>query len=187
MGKLEDKSRKRHRSRNIQNFILTAIAVSVGLSSPYFVQRILQELRKNNLSKPPTIGSIYNARKRLIKMGLIFYKNGFLRLTSRGQSKIAELEKNNYHIVTPKRWDKKWRVIIFDVSEKRKALREKIRRTFQTVGFTRLQDSVWVYPYPCEDLVALLKTDFKIGKELLYMIVEEIENDRWLQEHFELI
>ncbi len=54
------------------------------------------------------------------------------------------------------------------------------------LGFARLQDSVWVYPYDCEDLMALLKADLKIGAAVLYMVVEHIENDKQLQTQFAL-
>ena len=54
------------------------------------------------------------------------------------------------------------------------------------IGFLRLKDSVWVYPYDCEDLVTLMKADFKIGKDILYIIAETIENDSWLKKEFGL-
>ena len=54
------------------------------------------------------------------------------------------------------------------------------------IGFVRLQDSVWVYPYDCEDLIVLLKADFKIGKDVLYMIVDEMEGDTHLRKEFGL-
>jgi len=85
-----------------------------------------------------------------------------------------------------RRWDKKWRMLIFDIREERKNIREKVRRTLISLGFYRLQDSVWVYPYDCEDLVVLLKADFKIGKDLLYIISDEIENDEFLRKAFHL-
>ena len=58
---------------------------------------------------------------------------------------------------------------------------------FKQAGIRRLQDSVWVYPYDCEDIITLLKTDFGVGKYLLYMIVDELENDKHLREDFGLI
>ena len=70
--------------------------------------------------------------------------------------------------------------------EKRKGLRDKIRLTLNSIGFVKLQDSVWVYPYPCEDLIVLLKADFKIGKDLLYIIADSVENDSELQKLFNL-
>ena len=50
-----------------------------------------------------------------------------------------------------------------------------------------LQDSVWLYPYDCEDLVTLLKADLKIGNAILYIIAEKIENDSHLKAHYHLV
>jgi len=52
--------------------------------------------------------------------------------------------------------------------------------------FFRLQDSVWVFPYDCEDFMALPKADLRVGRNVLYVIVEKIENDKHLNEHFGL-
>jgi len=56
----------------------------------------------------------------------------------------------------------------------------------QAVGFLRIQDSSWLYPYDCEEFMALLKADLHIGKDVLYAVVEEIENDKWIRKHFNL-
>ncbi len=53
-------------------------------------------------------------------------------------------------------------------------------------GFVRLQDSVWVFPYDCEDFISLVKAELKIGSAILYMVVEHIENDTHLRAHFGL-
>ena len=83
-----------------------------------------------------------------------------------------------------KRWDKHWRVIIFDIPERRRGTRDRLRIVMREAGFYRLQDSVWLYPHDCEDFVTLLKADLKIGAAVLYMVVEKIENDSKLKEHF---
>ena len=54
------------------------------------------------------------------------------------------------------------------------------------MGFLRLQDSVWVFPYDCEEVIALIKADLRIGKDVLYTIVEKIENDKPIKKHFDL-
>ena len=77
--------------------------------------------------------------------------------------------------------------MIFDIPEYRKTLRPQIRRSLQTVGFIRLQDSVWIYPYDCEDFIVLLKAELKIGKDILYMIVDELEGDTRIKEQFGLL
>jgi DNA-binding transcriptional regulator PaaX len=85
-----------------------------------------------------------------------------------------------------KKWDKRWRMIVFDVPEKYRKSRDKLRATLRSLGFVQLQGSVWVYPYDCEEVVALLKADLRLGASTLYAIVEKIENDGKLREEFGL-
>jgi len=117
---------------------------------------------------------------------LLVSDNGKLRLTQKGESVLRTLEARNYAQQKPSRWDGKWRVLIFDIPEYRKSTREKIRRTVMEIGFIRLQDSVWIYPYDCEDLLTLLKADLKVGKDLLYMIVDSLEGDAKIRLFFGL-
>lgn len=126
------------------------------------------------------------ARRRMVKQGLLKYENGFVRLTSKGKQRLRQVELKDYQIITPKHWDKKWRVLMFDVPEKRKKTRELIRITLQRIGFVHLQDSVWIYPYDCEELVMLLKADLKIGLDVLYLVVERFDGDKYFREHFKL-
>ena len=74
----------------------------------------------------------------------------------------------------------------FRIPEKKKRAREQVRQILSSAGFIRLQNSVWVFPYDCEDVIGLMKTDLGIGKNLLYMIVDQIENDRHLRIEFGL-
>lgn len=135
----------------------------------------------------------YQAKKafaRLIENGFLTIqktdRGSFAILTEKGRDYMNRLELRNYKIQKPKRWDKKWRLVIFDISEKRKKLRNQARATLRQLGFLRLQDSVWVYPYDCEEVIVLLKTQLRIGKEILYIIADKIENDKTLRVFFNL-
>lgn len=130
--------------------------------------------------------SIRSVQNRLIKQGLVEYSGNKLSLTEKGELFIKNIEERNFTIPRPKKWDEKWRIIIFDIKEERRATREKLRRTLTQIGFKKLQNSVWVFPYDCEDLITLLKADFKIGKDVLYIIAEHIEYDKWLKAMFSL-
>ena len=130
---------------------------------------------------------VNQARDILVKKGCLRRNAlGFLELTKKGEAKLESYSLSEYKLLIPRIWDKRWRMLIFDIPEYRKTLRDKIRRTLMSIGFLRVQDSVWIFPYDCEELVALLKADFKIGKDLLYMIVEKIENDREFRDWFSL-
>jgi CRISPR-associated endonuclease Cas2 len=148
-------------------------------------------LGRNSFKNANDKGNFNASVRRLIDNSLIKFEDTsqgrFLRLTEKGEQKLRQLENYNYQIEKPKKWDKRWRIIIFDIKEGRKGTREKLRLTLKSIGFVRLQNSVWVYPYDCEDLITLLKADFKIGKDVLYVIAEKIENDKWLKQEFNLI
>ena len=85
-----------------------------------------------------------------------------------------------------KKWDGKWRVIIFDIPENRRFDRDNIRQALVSIGFMRLQDSVWIYPFNCEDLINLLKTDTESEGDVIYMIVDMVENDEEIKKYFGL-
>lgn len=46
-------------------------------------------------------------------------------------------------------WDKKWRLVIFDIPEKHRKARNLIRFKLKEWGFKRLQDSVWSTKVNC--------------------------------------
>lgn len=187
MGVLEKDLKRRTRNKNLQKIILQTVATAGVLSVALLAPNALRALKQIGLIPKWRQKEIFNSsRNRLVKAGLLTYEGKFLRLTDKGKVKLRQLETRNYNLAKPKRWDKKWRVLIFDVPEKRRGIRDKIRNTITAVGFMRLQKSVWVYPYDCEDFVNLIKTDFKIGKDLLYLIVDSIENDKAIKNFFQL-
>ena len=108
----------------------------------------------------------------------------FVKLTQKGERFAALMHEGALAPKRPKHWDKKWRLLAFDVPERRRKTRERIRATLVTLGFVRLQDSVWIYPYDCEDFILVLKAEFKIGKDVLYIIADHVENDAHLRRHF---
>lgn len=190
MGKLEMEIKNEIRATKIQKAVLQTISaagiLSIALLAPNALKmlKIFDLNKKNKLNKER---SINNSRKRLIEKGLVQYTdNGLLALTSSGRKALGQIERREFKIKKPSKWDGKWRVLIFDIKEKNKKTRDKIRITLSFIGFVKLQNSVWVYPYDCEDLITLLKADFGIGREALYIIADKIENEKPLINHFKL-
>ncbi len=129
--------------------------------------------------------------ERLAKKGLvtfIFNSQGVkcARLTNLGRQQLRRYQLKELTITIPKRWDGKYRLVIFDIEEWKRGVRDDIRHWLEHLNFVRLQNSVWVYPYECQEVVALLKSHFHVGKEVLYLTVESIENDYWLKREFGL-
>lgn len=193
MGVLEKEVRRRTRKANLQKAILSTVfalgGLSVALIAPKMTKVLAKfepQFMKNKFRKY----SFNRSFTRLKSSGLIVFekteRGNFARLTLKGEAKLRQLKLKDYKLKKPKRWDGKWRLLIFDVQEERKNIRDKIRYTLKQIGFIYLQDSVWVYPYDCEDIIMLLKADFKIGKDLLYVIADSIENDKYIRKSFNL-
>ena len=130
-----------------------------------------------------------SALGRLVAKGLVTFveEDGkrYARITEKGE-RMLQMETERTAIAKKREWDRRWRVVIFDIPERRKSVRASLRRFMNEYGFVRLQDSVWIYPYDCEDLIALAKANFRVGADVLYMIVERLEHDKHLREHFKL-
>lgn len=173
----------------VQKAVLYALAAAGGLTLALVAPNALQVLEQLGFvkTKQRFQFTVNRSVERLKHSGLVVKdERGFVELTRKGQKRLSEIERANYRIKQPKWWDGKWRVVSFDIKEKRKDVRALLRRTLEAVGFVHLHHSVWVYPYDCEDFLALLKADYHVGVEVLYIVAEYIENDRWLRRHFRL-
>lgn len=77
--------------------------------------------------------------KRLRDRGLVeevkLKEDIILKLTSAGE----DLGSNE-----PKEWDGKWRIVMFDIPEEKRVIRNLFRRNLKKWGFKHLQKSVWV-------------------------------------------
>ena len=192
MGLVETGARKVRRTGQIQNAILTTLLVggmiAIGAAPRLDLLKLLGGRKRNPYRLKYQIN---DTLLRLARKGLVTFveKDGrrFARLTPAGTKQLElEQQKAALRLQKNKRWDKRWRVIIFDIPERRRGVRGRLRAIMQECGFVRLQDSVWVYPHDCEELIVLLKAELKAGSSVLYMVVEKIENDLWLKNHFSL-
>lgn len=178
----------------IQSIVLRTLfatgGIGVALLAPNALQ-LFKELDEGKARRKRLYTRILQARERLERNGLVRVTGSGpttrVALTSRGMALIERIVANDYTIPEPVRWDGKWRVIVFDVREQRRRVRNALRRMLQGAGCIRLQDSVWVHPYPCDDFVELVRANLKSGVgELLFFITEPFAGDTWLRRHFNL-
>lgn len=190
MGTVEKEARVRRRNGYLKDAVLTAVGISglllVAMAAPNTLQ-LLDKTRVGKRFKDQTRSTL----SRLARDGLITFEERkgkrYARITEMGRNVLAlEQQKKALQARKKKRWDRRYRIVIFDIAEVRRTTRIRLRLAMRAAGFVRLQDSVWVYPYDCEDFTALLKADLRIGREVVYIIAESIENDGWLREQFDL-
>lgn len=95
------------------------------------------------VSRLLTVGEIEKIEKR----GKPFY-----RLTSKGSEKLKE----NIPLfrLANKHWDGHWRVVIFDIKEEDKVLRNSLRRKLLSLDFGMWQRSVYITPHNIEQEIS---------------------------------
>ena len=192
MGGVEKSARKRRKRRNIQAAVLTTIGaagvITVAMIAPNALAALPALIGKDRYK---ATFQAKTALGRLAAKGHVrfFEKNGrkSVELTEAGRrAMLLKLARETEQAKRNKRWDHRYRLVMFDIPQKRKSVRDRLRRLMRECGFLRVQNSVWISPYDCEELVMLIKTDLRLGTSVLYAVVEEIENDTWIKKHFEL-
>ncbi len=191
MGKLETEARNKRRKTYVQNAVLAAVGVAGVLAVAAVAPNALMLLGGFGRKKYRFNYQTKAVLTRLADKGYIRFitRSGkkHVEITSSGRHAMErEVHLSALHAKKPRRWDKRWRMVMFDIPEKRKTSRDYLRRTMMEAGFVCFQDSVWIYPYDCEDLVALLKMDLQFGNSVRYAIVEKLENDTEMRTKFGL-
>jgi len=187
MGEQEEKSKKKTRYNNVQAAVLATVAVSGLLAVAVIAPNVIQAMHRFGMfPNNRQAESIQRAFARLRKKGLIAVRDGRYVLTENGEYALSAQGNARLLNPTPRRWDTKWRVLVFDLPKSHAHARQRLYGMLRANGFFLLQKSVWVYPYPCDDFVAMLKTVLRIRPFVLYMIVDSIENQEYLEKHFRL-
>lgn len=132
--------------------------------------------------------SFANAIRRLERRHLVGAAVGGGRegwhLTPEGERLVRRLKAKLAQVVAQRRWDRKWRIVIFDIPEKLRGRRDFLRKELREIGFHQLQKSVWVSPYPMVPEFSLIVSELALGKHFRLVVAENIEDDSDLRTVF---
>jgi hypothetical protein len=181
-------------STTAAKFLLMTLALGsiafVGAVLPGILRVASGSRKFRNYNKKDIKRAVDNLKRRKL-IEIISERGGRVRvnLTNKGIKRVKEFAFDNLAIPKPKKWDRKWRVIIFDIptqpkklNQARKALRDKIKE----LGFRKLQKSVWIYPYPCEDEILLVGEIFNVTKYIEILTVEKLLYETEVKNFFAL-
>ena len=191
--RMEDRARKRARRGTIERALLGVLVtgglLTVAMAAPKLV-RLVKEEHIDAILPPDPRQRLHETAARLARKRLVEFRSEGgrkrMRITTLGRARLEAALERAGRGTKRRRWDGRWRIVIFDIPARRNKTRDHIRYLIRRLGFLRLQHSVWVYPYDCEEVIALLKSDLRIGKELLYLIADAVEYDQPLRAHFKL-
>ncbi len=180
-------------AKDILFWCATSGAVAVAATSPFFLTNLLRAYLRSRQSSGNAIShkSASNAFYRLWRDDCFDIKKNnkqiYISLNERGRRKAGRFQINHLSIRKSKRWDGKWRLVIFDVVDTQRIKREALRGFLKRQGFCQLQKSIWAHPYDCRDEIDMLRDFFGFSSsELRLVVAQHVGDDRELQRFFGL-
>lgn len=151
------------------------------------IGKLLKELHKVKIEEA-------KIRKTLVKLE----KKEIITINEKGDDVYVQIKDNNptvlkYSIkallnfkIKKKKWDGRWFLVFFDVPEIQRIKRNYLRRYLKKIGFYRYQQSVYLFPYSCEEEINLIRKIVEGASYMKYIIAEKIEDEEELKRHFNL-
>lgn len=106
-----------------------------------------------------------------------------IKITDRGKQKLLKYKVDEM-VLDESNWDGKWRLIIYDVASTKRANSEMFRTMLNKLRFLKLQKSVYLTPFKCEDEIEYLRLLFEIGNEVQILKVGSLENEAAYRHYF---
>ncbi|MFY9492898.1 MAG: CRISPR-associated endonuclease Cas2 [Minisyncoccia bacterium] len=176
-----------------QKKVLLLLLGGVGLSlagSPqrYFgvIKSVADEWRKINEN------SLKRAIKTLYQSRLIETKehpNGSMTvvLSENGKRKALSYNMDTMTVKKPSTWDGRWRMVMFDIPDKRKKEREVLRSLLKQLGFVQYQESAFIIPYKCKNEIDYVVEFYNLRPHVRLLEVNSFDDDLAFKKHFGLI
>lgn len=180
-------------SREILELLGNGVLIVIALTSPTGGAEIIKRFVFKSLDK---IWEKYDRSKlkqsvrRMVDRKLVELRQEgeetVVVISEKGRRFLLKYDFEEMQLEKPKVWDRKWRVVIFDIKEDKKSMRDSLRRKMIHLGFYPLQKSVFVTPYHCENEIAFLRQYLGVGNEVSYFTTSDLEEEEFLKKEFKL-
>lgn len=161
--------------------------VSVALLAPNLLkvldgptQKYLQSLDKRARERRLRTIIAYMQREHLL---INRYQHG-IEITKRGLDRLKKRDFESLTINKPEKWDKKWRLVMFDIPQEHDMGRRQLAMKLRELGYQPLQMSVWIHPFPSKEEVALVATNYDVAQYVTYMETSHIDHEDLLKKRF---
>ncbi|KKR31892.1 MAG: hypothetical protein UT63_C0058G0018 [Candidatus Gottesmanbacteria bacterium GW2011_GWC2_39_8] len=189
MGR-KKKEIKEHITRDVLISLLKAgIVLGVAVVAPKTL-KVVDDLLYKDEWKKYFPSSIDRATNRLLRKGVVRVvergNQSVVVISEKGKTELLKYDLEKMEIEKQNQWDKKWRIVIFDVPNKYRKERDYLREKLVNMGFYPFQESVFICPYPCEKEIKFIREVLTIPHEIKYIVADRVENDEDLRKIFKL-
>lgn len=97
----------------------------------------------------------------------------YYQITKRGEK---EFDKILGSLKATGSWDGRWRLVIFDIPETKRDVRDRLRKYLEKLGMGILQASVWISPNDIQKEIEEISKKLKISDSLRYFVITRNPN-----------
>ena len=174
--------------KKVMLLLLAGVALSFTKSSKKHLRIIrdaIDEWRKiDDRALKSAIKSLYLSKLISQKSN----RDGTTTFKLSKEGKRVALTYNIDNMKIPKQiWDRKWRIVTFDIPEKIKKVREALRYHLKNLGFKELHRSVFVFPYECRNEIEYIVEFYNARRFIRYIEAYYIDNELDLKHKFDLL
>lgn len=172
----------------IIKFGSTGTVLAVGLVAPNLIQVLDEPMQKlyKHLDQRQREREAMRIIRNMKAQGYLAgdYEHG-LTLTKKAQKRFHKITLAEAIISPQEVWDKKWRIIMYDIPQKNAQARKLLSKLLRQMGCFQLQKSVWITPFPCLELIENIAAQLEVSHYVSYFDTEHINNAGVLRERFQ--
>jgi phenylacetic acid degradation operon negative regulatory protein len=179
------------KTRNNRKEIILKVLLGVGflttaIVAPNAVQLYKYFIPKNNRDR----WEIKKSLTRLEKTGFVKKRitNGeeYYSLTLLGSKRAKRYELDSIKIKKQEKWDGLWRLVMFDVPEKKMMARRGINLVLKKLGCVQYQKSVFITPFPCEKEIDFVGECFESREYIRVITARDVEGIEQIKKVFKV-
>lgn len=99
--------------------------------------------------------------------------NGKISLSKKGHKYLNKILENLHNSII--KWDGKWTVLSFSIPEKKRSIRDKLRRFIESIGMKPLFSSLWISPLDLTSSILQYMKNNNIFDNILIIRTDKIE------------
>ena len=172
-------------------FLGGTLALSlVAPKSVIAFKSVLSFINKNYKRKremrPSELKKIFMKMKREQLVDYKEFSNGDveIKILKKGIKKVLINNFDKIQFKIPKKWNKKFYVIIFDIPNSYKKQRDLFVNKLKQLNFYQLQKSVYVFLYPPQEIIDFLASILDIAPYIRILEASRIENEKEILSYF---
>ena len=124
--------------------------------------------------------------KRLEEKDIIYLSGDKIKLTKKGRELLKRIEAEDIVIEKPDKWDHVWHVVAYDIPDDDKQERDYFRTKLEELGFIKVQESMYVFPYDCVQEIAVFAQSLGISPHVLHLTTSKLPRQADYVKKFDL-